>query len=257
MGVLAFGDSSTWALKREGSTRREGFLSAKASRAARFGDGTLPRRQGNDADGTARRGASASADASGASAILPAGVTPRNAWPEGTFTITYPRGYDPARGRFVRDGEGDADARVRVKKEKTNPARARMDAEASTRAASAAREAASVLDLGEAYLEKVREQRETRRALLEAKRKSVLGVTKKATAPSPGAVGDVGKTKRETPAEDAFAAYAALYARRAAERDAERARVAAGRAAAAKRDAASARMRGGGEKGKKRRGASS
>ena len=253
MGVLAFGDSSTWALKREGSTRREGFLSAKASRAARFGDGTLPRRQGNDADGTARRGASASADASGASAILPAGVTPRNAWPEGTFTITYPRGYDPARGRFVRDGEGDADARVRVKKEKTNPARARMDAEASTRAASAAREAASVLDLGEAYLEKVREQRETRRALLEAKRKSVLGVTKKAM----NSAGAVGKTKIETPAEDAFAAYAALYARRAAERDAERARVAAGRAAAAKRDAASARMRGGGGKGKKRRGASS
>lgn len=131
MGVLAFGDSSTWALKREGSTRREGFLSAKASRAARFGDGTLPRRQGNDADGTARRGASASADASGASAILPAGVTPRNAWPEGTFTITYPRGYDPARGRLVRDGEGDAKARVRVDKPS---ARARREAKAASRA---------------------------------------------------------------------------------------------------------------------------
>lgn len=103
IGVLAFGDLSTWALKCDGSTGR--WASAKARRAARFGDGKLPRREDNDADGTAR-----------------AGVTPRNDWPEGTFTITYPLGYDPARGMLVRGGEGDADARVRLEKARARAA---------------------------------------------------------------------------------------------------------------------------------------
>ena len=99
MGVLAFGDSSTWALQRDGSTTGA-LATAKARRAARFGDGTVPEsREADGADGPGR-----------------AGVTPRNAWPEGTFTITYPRGYDPARGGFVRGGEGDEEARVRVEK---------------------------------------------------------------------------------------------------------------------------------------------
>ena len=76
MGVLAFGDSSTWALPRNGSTTGA-LATAKARRAARFGDGTVPEsREADGADGPGR-----------------AGVTPRNAWPEGTFTITYPRGY--------------------------------------------------------------------------------------------------------------------------------------------------------------------
>ena len=57
--------------------------------------------------------------------------------------------------------------------------------------------------------------------------------------------------KKKAPEDEA---YAALYARSAAERDAARARVAAGRAAAAKRDAASAGIRGGNNgKRKKRR----
>ena len=153
MGVLAFGDSSTWTLERDGSTGRG--ASAKARRAARFGDGKLPRREDDDADGTAR-----------------AGVTPRNAWPEGTFTITYPRGYDPARGRFVRGGEGDAEARVRVEKA---PARARREAEAASRAEidEAAREAAAALRLDEAYLERVRAQRREASRRRDERRKGI------------------------------------------------------------------------------------
>ena len=250
MGVLAFGDSSTWALERDGSTGRG--ASAKARRAARFGDGKLPRREDDDADGTAR-----------------AGVTPRNAWPEGTFTITYPRGYDPARGRFVRGGEGDAEARVRVEKA---PARARREAEAASRAEidEAARAAAAALRLDEAYLERVRAQRReaTRRrderkkrlpirdeattSRTEMRSVAARGVDV-ATAASPNASRIIGEQKKKHAPEDE--AYAALYARRAAERDAARARVAAGRAAAAKRDAASAGIRGGnnGKRKKKRR----
>ena len=144
MGVLAFGDSSTWALPRNGSTTGA-LATAKARRAARFGDGTVPEsREADGADGPGR-----------------AGVTPRNAWPEGTFTITYPRGYDPARGGFVRGGEGDEEARVRVEKA---PARARREAEAALEARRASAEAASrsaaeALGLDEAYLERVRAQR--------------------------------------------------------------------------------------------------
>ena len=144
MGVLAFGDSSTWALPRDGSTTGA-LATAKARRAARFGDGTVPEsREADGADGPGR-----------------AGVTPRNAWPEGTFTITYPRGYDPARGGFVRGGEGDEEARVRVEKA---PARARREAEAALEARRASAEAASrsaaeALGLDEAYLERVRAQR--------------------------------------------------------------------------------------------------
>ena len=41
MGVLAFGDSSTWALQHDGSTTGA-LATAKARRAARFGDGTVP-----------------------------------------------------------------------------------------------------------------------------------------------------------------------------------------------------------------------
>ena len=144
MGVLAFGDSSTWALQRDGSTTGA-LATAKARRAARFGDGTVPEsREADGADGPGR-----------------AGVTPRNAWPEGTFTITYPRGYDPARGGFVRGGEGDEEARVRVEKA---PARARRRRRRPSRrgappAEAASRSAAEALGLDEAYLERVRAQR--------------------------------------------------------------------------------------------------
>jgi hypothetical protein len=42
MGALAFGDASTWASKDE--TAAQSVDSAKTSRAARFGDGALPKR---------------------------------------------------------------------------------------------------------------------------------------------------------------------------------------------------------------------
>ena len=257
MGVLAFGDSSTWALQRDGSTTGA-LATAKARRAARFGDGKLPEsREADGADGPGR-----------------AGVTPRNAWPEGTFTITYPRGYDPARGGFVRGGEGDEEARVRVEKA---PARARREAEAALEARRASAEAASqsaaaALGLDEAYLERVRAQRReaTRRR---DERKKRLPIRDEATtsrtemrsvaargvdvgtAASPNASRIIGEQKKREKHAPEDEAYAALYARRAAERDAARARVAAGRAAAAKRDAASAGIRGGnnGKRKKKRR----
>ena len=135
MGVLAFGDSSTWALPRNGSTTGA-LATAKARRAARFGDGTVPEsREADGADGPGR-----------------AGVTPRNAWPEGTFTITYPRGYDPARGGFVRGGEGDEEARVRVEKAPARAAEAEAALEARRASAEAAsRSAAEALGLDEAY----------------------------------------------------------------------------------------------------------
>lgn len=254
MGVLAFGDSSTWALPRNGSTTGA-LATAKARRAARFGDGKLPEsREADGADGPGR-----------------AGVTPRNAWPEGTFTITYPRGYDPARGGFVRGGEGDEEARVRVEKA---PARARREAEAALEARRASAEAASrsaaeALGLDEAYLERVRAQRReaTRRRDERKKRGDLSFATTSrteemrnvaargvdgATAATPRAATRIGTQKKKRAPEDE--AYAALYARSAAERDAARARVAAGRAAAAKRDAASAGIRGGNNgKRKKRR----
>ena len=255
MGVLAFGDSSTWALQRDGSTTGA-LATAKARRAARFGDGKLPEsREADGADGPGR-----------------AGVTPRNAWPEGTFTITYPRGYDPARGGFVRGGEGGEEARVRVEKA---PARARREAEAALEARRASAEAASrsaaaALGLDEAYLERVRAQRrEATRRRDERKQRGDLSATTSrteemrsvaarrvdgATAATPSASRiEPQKTqkKKHAPEDEA---YAALYARRAAERDAARARIAAGRAAAAKRDAASAGIRGGNNgKRKKRR----
>ena len=257
MGVLAFGDSSTWALQRDGSTTGA-LATAKARRAARFGDGKLPEsREADGADGPGR-----------------AGVTPRNAWPEGTFTITYPRGYDPARGGFVRGGEGDEEARVRVEKA---PARARREAEAALEARRASAEAASqsaaaALGLDEAYLERVRAQRReaTRRrderkkrlpirdeattSRTEMRSVAARGVDV-ATAASPNASRIIGEQKKREKHAPEDEAYAALYARRAAERDAARARVAAGRAAAAKRDAASAGIRGGnnGKRKKKRR----
>ena len=199
-------------------------------------------------------------------------MTPRNAWPEGTFTITYPRGYDPARGGFVRGGEGDEEARAsawRRPPRARGGRRRRPSRRGAPPAEAASRSAAEALGLDEAYLERVRAQRReaTRRRDERKKRGDLSFATTSrteemrsvaargvdgATAATPRAATRIGTQKKKRAPEDE--AYAALYARSAAERDAARARVAAGRAAAAKRDAASAGIRGGNNgKRKKRR----
>ena len=170
----------------------------------------------------------------------------------------------------VRPGAGRVRARRRGRRRSARPrgegpARARREAEAALEARRASAEAASrsaaeALGLDEAYLERVRAQRReaTRRRDERKKRGDLSFATTSrteemrsvaargvdgATAATPRAATRIGTQKKKRAPEDE--AYAALYARSAAERDAARARVAAGRAAAAKRDAASAGIRGG------------
>ena len=206
--MLAFGDSSTWASKVESEASRARAASrADAGRVS--GEGQQQgRHRVVSLRGTASSGASAARGARGGptgptSPSVPSNpnFAPRAAWPEGKFTITYPRGYDPDRRRFVDGGARATNVTV----EKLPPAkRAALEAErkareeAAARAARAAEEAsraaAEALNLDADYLERARRLRE--RAAARRKRpRGAAGVSPSGSAaesapdrpaPSPG-----------------------------------------------------------------------
>ena len=158
MVVLEFGNSSTWALKA-----REPPASSFEEKEKRKKAGLVSLRKVLATEGEPSGAANDGTEVGGAATSTNRNFSPRSAWPEGKFTITYPKGYDPALGKFGRSG-----GRVVVQK---LPAaeRARLEEEARAVAEAAARaraEAADALNLDEEYLERVRardEQAKSRR----------------------------------------------------------------------------------------------
>ena len=173
MVVLEFGNSSTWALKA-----REPPASSFEEKEKRKKAGLVSLRKvlatdeqsGATNDGTEVGGAATSTNRN---------FAPRSAWPEGKFTITYPKGYDPALGKF-----GGSGGRVVVQK---LPAaeRARLEEEARAVAEAAARaraEAADALNLDEEYLERVRARDELAKS---RRRRSGTAATTTTTTTNP------------------------------------------------------------------------
>ena len=173
MVVLEFGNSSTWALKA-----REPPASSFEEKEKRKKAGLVSLRKvlatdeqsGATNDGTEVGGAATSTNRN---------FAPRSAWPEGKFTITYPKGYDPALGKF-----GGSGGRVVVQK---LPAaeRARLEEEARTVAEAAARaraEATDALNLDEEYLERVRARDELAKS---RRRRSATAATTTTTTTNP------------------------------------------------------------------------
>lgn len=174
MGVLAFGDSSTWAIKDYEDPTHVKKL-AKAShkpfeereKEKKAGLVSLKKVLQAPSSKDKSRKKSKSRGVRELNPLSPPSnsdsnpnFAPRSAWPEGKFTIKYPKGYDPELRRFVKDHTGSAvvvtklPAAVRQRLE--DEAKAREEAEANAR-----KEAAAVLNLDEEYLEKVRLQTET------------------------------------------------------------------------------------------------
>ena len=148
MVVLEFGNSSTWALKA-----REPPASSFEEKEKRKKAGLVSLRKVLATEGEPSGAANDGTEVGGAATSTNRNFSPRSAWPEGKFTITYPKGYDPALGKFGRSG-----GRVVVQK---LPAaeRARLEEEARAVAEAAARaraEATDALNLDEEYLERVR-----------------------------------------------------------------------------------------------------
>ena len=177
MGVLAFGDSSTWAIKDYEDPTHVKKL-AKAShkpfeereKEKKAGLVSLKKvLQAPSSKDKSRKKSRGVRDNLNPLPPLPSSdsnnpnFAPRSAWPEGKFTIKYPKGYDPELRRFVKDHTGSAvvvtklPAAVRQRLE--DEAKAREEAEANAR-----KEAAAVLNLDEEYLEKVRCRRRRPRA---------------------------------------------------------------------------------------------
>lgn len=156
MVVLEFGNSSTWALKA-----REPPADSFEEKEKRKKAGLVSLRKVLAADKPSGVANDGRTEVGGAATSTNRNFAPRSAWPEGKFTITYPKGYDPALGKFVAggaDGGGSGAARVVVQK---LPAaeRARLEEEARAVAEAAARaraEATDALNLDEEYLERVR-----------------------------------------------------------------------------------------------------
>ena len=164
MGVLAFGDSSTWAIKDYEDPTHVKKL-AKASHKP-FEEREKEKKAGlvslkkvlqapSSKDKSRSRGVRGDLNPlSPPSSDINSNpnFAPRSAWPEGKFTIKYPKGYDPELRRFVKDHTGSAVVVTKL------PAavRRRLEDEAKAR-----EEAAAVLNLDEEYLEKVRLQTET------------------------------------------------------------------------------------------------
>ena len=175
MGVLAFGDSSTWAIKdyedpthvkklakashkpfeeRE-KEKKAGLVSLKKVLQA-------PSSKDKSRKKSKSRGVRELNPLSPPSSDINSNpnFAPRSAWPEGKFTIKYPKGYDPELKRFVKDHTGSAVVVTKlpaaVRRRLEDEAKAREEAEAKAR-----KEAAAVLNLDEEYLEKVRLQTET------------------------------------------------------------------------------------------------
>ena len=188
MVVLEFGNSSTWALKA-----REPPASSFEEKEKRKKAGLVSLRKVLAAEGEPSGAANDGTEVGGAATSANRNFSPRSAWPEGKFTITYPKGYDPALGKFGRSG-----GRVVVQK---LPAaeRARLEAEARAVAEAAARaraEAADALNLDEEYLERVRardEQAKSRRRRSGTAATTTTTTTTAAKpAPDPALLAEVG-----------------------------------------------------------------
>ena len=230
MVVLEFGNSSTWALKA-----REPPADSFEEKEKRKKAGLVSLRKVLAADKPSGVANDGRTEVGGAATSTNRNFAPRSAWPEGKFTITYPKGYDPALGKFVAggaDGGGSGAARVVVQK---LPAaeRARLEEEARAVAEAAARaraEATDALNLDEEYLERVRardEQAKSRRRRSGTAAATTTTTTTAAKpAPDPALLAEVGVD----------GAYMAALA----EQEEKRRKVREARAAAAKAAAGSA-----------------
>ena len=234
MVVLEFGNSSTWALKA-----REPPASSFEEKEKRKKAGLVSLRKvlatdeqsGATNDGTEVGGAATSTNRN---------FAPRSAWPEGKFTITYPKGYDPALGKF-----GGSGGRVVVQK---LPAaeRARLEEEARAVAEAAARaraEAADALNLDEEYLERVRARDELAKS---RRRRSGTAATTTTTTtnPNPTTMTTTTTTPAAKPAPDpallAEVGVDGAYMAALAEQEEKRRKVREARAVKAKAAAGSA-----------------
>ena len=288
MVVLEFGNSSTWALKA-----REPPADSFEEKEKRKKAGLVSLRKVLAADKPSGVANDGRTEVGGAATSTNRNFAPRSAWPEGKFTITYPKGYDPALGKFGRSG-----GRVVVQK---LPAaeRARLEEEARAVAEAAARaraEAADALNLDEEYLERVRardEQAKSRRRRSGTATTTTTTTTAAKPAPDPALLAEVGvdgaymaalaeqeekrRKVREARAVKAkaaaasaatmrlaavfavresdpeMAAYARAYADRAGERAEQRELVAASRKAAAEAAAVAVDDAGKAKRGKRRR----
>ena len=201
-GALAFGETLN---SSSFSGKEKNDVGKRADRALRFGTGKgvgstnkgVTSEEGkhgvvnlSGAFGTTR-GTTATASTSGKDGFLgptpppdkhKTAVTPRNAWPEGKFTIIYPKGYDPAIGRFVNAGDGGSDARVTVTKKPLSVRIAMEEQRVDSEKAQA--EALQAQNLDCAYLARVTAQREEA-ATLKRKRFGKNEATTTTTAPAP------------------------------------------------------------------------
>ena len=233
MVVLEFGNSSTWALKA-----REPPASSFEEKEKRKKAGLVSLRKvlatdeqsGATNDGTEVGGAATSTNRN---------FAPRSAWPEGKFTITYPKGYDPALGKF-----GGSGGRVVVQK---LPAaeRARLEEEARAVAEAAARaraEAADALNLDEEYLERVRARDELAKS--RRRRSGTAATTTNPTTTNPTNPNPTTTTPASKPAPDpallAEVGVDGAYMAALAEQEEKRRKVREARAVKAKAAAGSA-----------------
>ena len=182
---------------------------------------------------------------------------PRAAWPDGTFTIRYPAGYDPSARAFDLRAAASAGARNHNVVVTKRPAEERAKTAALRAASEAARSAAlDALDLDEADAERVDAlyRRRAANAREERKRKQRLqflhasadGKRADARDPDPDPSSDVSKDFERTSNGQATSSPGApartlgvdaAYARRAAEAEARRRDLRDARRAAKKRSA--------------------
>ena len=184
MSVVTLGGSKT---RPETSKTKKstGDVGKAVERALRFGDGNVEVSNGGESRGVVNLsgggnrsgGRQHTATTSGRHGdnVTPTNttskpsVTPRNAWPEGKFTIIYPKGFDPGKGKFLAKGEGDVNKRVTVEKKPLSE-RLKME-EQRVLQEQASAEAAKALNLDQEYLEKVTAQQQEA-AARKRKRKS-------------------------------------------------------------------------------------
>ena len=237
MVVLEFGNSSTWALKA-----REPPADSFEEKEKRKKAGLVSLRKVLAAEGEPSGAANDGTEVGGAATSANRNFSPRSAWPEGKFTITYPKGYDPALGKFVAggaDGGGSGAARVVVQK---LPAaeRARLEEEARAVAEAAARaraEATDALNLDEEYLERVRARDELAKS---RRRRSATAATTTTTMSTTMLTTTPGAKPAPDPALLAEVGVDGAYMAALAEQEEKRRKVREARAVKAKAAAASA-----------------
>ena len=237
MVVLEFGNSSTWALKA-----REPPADSFEEKEKRKKAGLVSLRKVLAADKPSGVANDGRTEVGGAATSTNRNFAPRSAWPEGKFTITYPKGYDPALGKFVAggaDGGGSGAARVVVQK---LPAaeRARLEEEARAVAEAAARaraEATDALNLDEEYLERVRARDELAKS---RRRRSATAATTTTTTSTTTSTTTPGAKPAPDPALLAEVGVDGTYMAALAEQEEKRRKVREARAVKAKAAAASA-----------------